>query len=74
VSFIDCVAAPSQSLLIDSLSFSLSRLCEVTSFSGSTESLRTMFSDACEKMTKEEAQCVNFFLVYTTYFLNFGFM
>ena len=73
MSFIDCVAAPSLSLLIDSLSLSV--ICaRVTSFSGSTESLRTIFSDACKKMTKEEARCVNFFLVYTTYFLNFGFM
>jgi hypothetical protein len=38
------------------LIISLRRLCEVTSFTGSTESLRTVFSDACAKMTKEEAQ------------------
>ena len=66
MSFSVCDAAVSQRLLI--ISFSLSRLCEINSFSGSVESLRTMFSDACLKMTKEEARCVKFSLVYTTYF------
>ena len=45
-----CIAA--HALLI----ISISHLCEITSFSGSTESVRTVFSDACAKMTKEEAQ------------------
>ena len=53
---------PSVSIWIVSLPYlqllimSLSRLGEITSFTGSTDSVRTIFSDACAKMTKEEAQ------------------
>lgn len=49
------------------LIISLSHLCEITSFTGSAESLRTVFSDACAKMTKEEAQWDFFPLVCATY-------
>ena len=31
-----------------------SRLCEITSFTGSTDSVRTVFSEAVAKMSKEE--------------------
>lgn len=35
---------------------SLPRLCEVKSFTGTTDSFRTPFSETCAKMTKEEVQ------------------
>ena len=44
------------SMALALLTISLSHLCKISSFTGSTESLRTMFSDACAKMTKEDAQ------------------
>lgn len=65
-SFRECMVCVCAYLII--LTIHVSRLCEITSFTGSTDSLRTVFSDACAKMTKEEAQWVVFlFYIWRTF-------